>query len=52
VLLTPNERRVAENRRSGSTPPRLGEPIKDPARLQWTEVAKPAHDHIDTQGLR
>jgi superfamily II DNA or RNA helicase len=60
VLLTPNERRVAEDRRDCywlyvvthcDTTPRLREPIKDPARLQWTEVVKVAHYRIDTQGL-
>jgi hypothetical protein len=34
-----------------NTTPRLREPIKDPARLQWTEVVKAAHYRIDTQGL-
>ncbi|GIW84009.1 MAG: helicase [Gemmataceae bacterium] len=61
VLLTPNERRVAEDRRDCywlyvvthcNTTPRLREPIKDPARLQWTEVVKVAHYRIDTQNLR
>jgi superfamily II DNA or RNA helicase len=60
VLLTPNERRVAEDRRDCywlyvvthcNTTPRLREPIKDPARLQWTEVVKVAHYRIDTQNL-
>jgi hypothetical protein len=60
VLLTPNERRVAEDRRDCywlyvvthcSTTPHLREPIKDPARLQWTEVVKVAHYRIDTQNL-
>jgi superfamily II DNA or RNA helicase len=60
VLLTPNERRVAEDRRDCywlyvvthcNTTPRLREPIKDPARLQWTEVVKVAHYCIDTQNL-
>jgi superfamily II DNA or RNA helicase len=60
VLMTPNERRVAEDRRDCywlyvvthcNTTPRLREPIKDPARLQWTEVVKVAHYRIDTQNL-
>ena len=60
VLLTPNERRVAEDRRDCywlyvvthcNTTPQLREPIKDPARLQWTEVVKVAHYRIDTQNL-
>jgi hypothetical protein len=61
VLLTPNERRVAEDRRDCywlyvvthcNTTPRLREPIKDPARLQWTEVVKIAHYRIDTKNLK
>jgi superfamily II DNA or RNA helicase len=60
VLLTPNERRVAEDRRDCywlyvvthcNTTPRLREPIRDPARLEWTEVTKVAHYRIDTQSL-
>jgi superfamily II DNA or RNA helicase len=60
VLLTPNERRVAEDRRDCywlyvvtdcNTTPRLREPIRDPARLEWTEVRKVAHYRIDTRGL-
>lgn len=60
VLLTPNERRVAEDRRDCywlyvvthcNTTPRLREPIRDPARLEWTEVTKVAHYRIDTTKL-
>ena len=60
VLLTPNERRVAEDRRDCywlyvvthcNTTPRLRDPIRDPARLEWTKVTKVAHYRIDTQGL-
>jgi superfamily II DNA or RNA helicase len=60
VLLTPNERRVAEDRRDCywlyvvthcNTTPQLRDPIKDPARLQWTEVVKVAHYRIDTHNL-
>ena len=56
----PNERRVAEDRRDCywlyvvthcNTTPQLREPIRDPARLEWTEVTKVAHYRIDTQGL-
>ena len=52
VLLTPNERRVAEDRRDCywlyvvthcHTQPRLEEPIKDPARFPWHEVTKVEH---------
>lgn len=49
VLLTPNERRVAEDRRDCywlyvvtgcDTSPHLQEPVRDPARLDWNEVTK------------
>lgn len=52
ILLTPNERRVAEDRRDCywlyvvtdcKSTPKLQEPIKDPARLDWHEVIKVAH---------
>jgi hypothetical protein len=61
VLLTPNERRMAEDRRDCywlyvvthcNTTPRLREPIRDPARLEWTEVKKVAHYRIDTTNIR
>lgn len=61
VLLTPNERRVAEDRRDCywlyvvthcNTTPRLREPIKDPARLQWTEVVQVQHYRLDTRALK
>jgi hypothetical protein len=60
VLLTPNERRMAEDRRDCywlcvvthcNTTPRLREPIKAPACLPWIEVVKVAHYRMDTQGL-
>jgi superfamily II DNA or RNA helicase len=52
VLLTPNERRVAEDRRDCfwlyvvtdcATQPVLQEPIRDPARFKWNEVSKIQH---------
>ncbi|MCE5255109.1 MAG: DUF3883 domain-containing protein [Actinomycetia bacterium] len=52
ILLTPNERRVAEDRRdcywlyvvtNCAIEPTLQEPIKDPARFAWQEVTKVAH---------
>ena len=61
MLLTPNERRVAEDRRDCywlyvvthcNTTPQLREPIRDPARLEWMKVVKVAHYRIDTQNLR
>ena len=61
ILLTPNERRVAEDRRDCywlyvvtdcTTTPRLHDPISDPARLQWLEVTKVAHYRIDTTQMK
>ena len=58
--LTPNERRVAEDRRDCywlyvvthcNATPQLREPIRDPARLQWVKVTKVAHYRIDTTNL-
>jgi superfamily II DNA or RNA helicase len=55
VLLTPNERRVAEDRRdcywlyvvtNCNTNPALQEPILDPAKLEWHEVKKVAHYYL------
>ncbi len=52
ILLTPNERRVAQDRRdcywlyivtNCNNEPQLQEPIKDPARLEWHEVKKVSH---------
>jgi superfamily II DNA or RNA helicase len=52
ILLTPNEKRVAEDRRdcyylyvvtNCKAKPQLQEPVKDPARLDWQEVTKVAH---------
>ncbi len=60
VLLTPNERRVAEDRRdcywlyvvtNCNAEPKL-EPIKDPARLDWREVTKVAHYWLDFKTIR
>ncbi len=61
VLLTPNERRVAEDRRdcfwlyvvtNCDTSPHLQEPICDPARLEWTEVTKVAHYYLSVDAMR
>jgi hypothetical protein len=55
VLLTPNEKRVAEDRRDCywlyvvtdcKGEPMLQNPIKDPARLQWHEVKKVDHYYL------
>ncbi len=60
VLLTPNERRVAEDRRdcywlyvvtNCATKPQLQEPIKDPARFPWHEVTKVAHYYLSVDAL-
>ena len=34
-----------------NTTPRLREPIRDPARLEWVKVTKVAHYRIDTRSL-
>lgn len=61
VLLTPNDRRVAEDRRdcswlyvvtNCSTTPVLQEPIRDPARLDWTEVTKVAHYYLSVDAMK
>jgi superfamily II DNA or RNA helicase len=60
ILLTPNERRVAEDRRDCywlyvvtdcDTRPRLQEPIRDPARLDWHEVRKVAHYYLSVDAM-
>lgn len=61
VLLTPNERRVAEDRRDCywlyvvthcDTTPILEEPIRDPARLDWNEVSKVAHYYLALDAMK
>jgi superfamily II DNA or RNA helicase len=60
ILLTPNERRVAEDRRDCywlyvvthcATEPQLQDPIKDPARFDWHEVTKVAHYYLSVDAL-
>jgi len=60
ILLTPNERRVAEDRRDCywlyvvtdcSTKPTLQEPVRDPARLEWHEVVKVAHYSLGVDAM-
>ena len=60
ILLTPNERRVAEDRRdcyylyvvtNCTTKPILQEPIKDPARFDWHEVTKVAHYYLAVDAM-
>ena len=60
ILLTPNERRVAEDRRdcywlyvvtNCGEQPALQEPIKDPARFPWHEVKKVKHYWLDVNAM-
>ena len=58
ILLTPNERRVAEDRRdcfwlyvvtNCATAPELKKPIKDPAHFSWHKVTKVQHYWLDVK---
>jgi len=60
ILLTPNERRVAEDRRdcywlyvvtNCATEPRLQDPVRDPARLPWQEVTKVQHYWLEVDAI-
>jgi superfamily II DNA or RNA helicase len=61
VMLTPNEHRVAEDRRDcywlyvvtdcKSEEPLLGEPIRDPGRFQWQQITKVDHYRLPTDYL-
>ena len=60
VLLTPNERRVAEDRRdcywlyvvtNCDAEPQLQTPIKDPARFPWHEVRKVEHYWLEIDAM-
>ena len=60
ILLTPNERRVAEDRRECywlyivtdcAVDPKLREPIKDPARFPWREVTKVQHYRLEVDSM-
>jgi superfamily II DNA or RNA helicase len=60
VLLTPNERRVAEDRRDCywlyivthcDTTAALRDPVKDPARFPWHEVKKVEHYWLGVEAL-
>ena len=60
ILLTPNERRVAEDRpdcywlyvvTDCASAPRLREPIRDPARFPWHEVTQVAHYWLDVDAM-
>ena len=60
ILLTPNERRVAEDRpdcywlyvvTDCASAPKLQEPIRDPARFPWHEVTKVAHYWLSVDAM-
>ena len=60
ILLTPNERRVAEDRRdcywlyivtNCAGEPQLQEPIEDPARFPWHEVSKVQHYWLEVDAM-
>lgn len=61
ILLTPNERRVAEDRRDcywlyvvtncRQSTPTLQEPIRDPARFPWHEVKKVQHYWLEVNAM-
>jgi len=60
ILLTPNERRVAEDRRDCywlyvvtgcAAQPQLQEPISDPARFPWHEVSKVQHYWLEVDAM-
>ena len=60
ILLSPNERRVAEDRRdcywlyvvtNCNTEPELQEPIKDPAKFDWHEVTKVAQYWLEVDAM-
>jgi len=60
VLLTPNERRVAEDRHdcywlyvvtNCNAAPQLQSPIKDPARFPWHEVTKVQHYRLSVDAM-
>lgn len=60
ILLTPNERRVAEDRRdcywlyvvtNCASQPTLQDPIKDPARFPWHEVTQVAHYWLELNAV-
>ena len=60
ILLTPNERRVAEDRpdcywlyvvTNCATAPELQKPIEDPARFPWHEVTKVQHYWLDINAM-
>jgi hypothetical protein len=60
ILFTPNEWRVAEDRRdcywlyvvtNCASKPTLQEPVKDPARFEWHEVSKVQHYWLEVDAM-
>ena len=60
ILLSPNQRRVAEDRRdcywlsvvtNCADTPQLQEPISDPARFPWHEVSKVQHYWLQVDAM-
>jgi len=60
VILTPNEKRVAEDRRDCywlyivtdcASNPTVQEPVSDPARIAWHEVIKVAHYWLEVDAI-
>jgi superfamily II DNA or RNA helicase len=60
IFLSPNEKRIAEDRRDlywlyvvthCDTEPSLRDPIKDPARFSWHEVKKVEHYRLDVNAM-
>ena len=60
ILLTPNERRVAEDRRdcywlyvvtNCGASPEFQEPVRDPARFPWHEVTKVQHYWLEVDAM-
>ena len=60
ILLTPNEKRVAEDRRdcywlyivtNCSDKPQLQEPVQDPVRYDWHEVSKVARYYLSVDAM-
>ena len=61
ILLTPNERRVAEDRpdcywlyvvTDCANTPTLQPPVRDPAKRPWREVTKVAHYYLSVDSLK
>jgi SNF2 family DNA or RNA helicase len=60
IFLSPNEKRIAEDRRDlywlyvvthCDTTPNLEDPIKDPAKFEWHEVKKVEHYRLDVNAM-